>query len=135
MIRSSSHLFLQQIENERLLALNKHSLKLFILDLCAFVFYLLLWFCLLLYFGCVGIDLKISFFLTYFRYYSAYLYYYSLALLHFLILFMCPTVLFSYFLALSIILLAKKFQFQLNKLFPNGLFASQIKFLCFIIYQ
>ena len=131
MIRSSCHLFLQQIENERLLALNKHSLKLFILDLCAFVFSLLLWYCLLLYFGCVGIGFKKRFFLLiYFCYYSAYLYcVLFIGSVAFLILFMCLTVLFNYILVLSIILLAKKFQFQLNKIFPYEHSASQIKFL------
>ena len=52
-----------------------------------------------------------------FFYYSVYFCYYLWVSLHILVLFMGS--IFSYLLVLSIVLSAKKFQFQLNKLFPN----------------
>ena len=71
---------------------------------------------------------KLAFFyyLVYFCCYSTYFWYYSLVSLHFLVLFMGPSVLFQLPLALFTLLLAKLFQFQLNKLFPNRLLITRI---------
>ena len=66
-----------------------------------------------------SIGLKSRFF-----YYLTYFCYYLYVPLYFLVLFM-DLYYFSYFLALSSILSAKKFQFQLNELFQTDTEASQ----------
>ena len=60
---------------------------------------------------------------TSFFYYLAYFYYYSQVLLYFLVLFIDPNVLFQLIFQFYLHYFQQKsFQFQLNKLFPNGHF-------------